>query len=148
VTWVGFDDNRSLEMTGSHAALPIWISFMRHVAVVRPDLVAGSFEQPEGIVEHAIDPTTGLRATDQCPEKKIELFIQGREVEELCTHHPGHPVEELSPPDVRLPDASTAAEPGGEQPPAISQNVAPQKSEPKTRPKFVRKRSWRDWIPF
>jgi penicillin-binding protein 1B len=95
VTWVGFDDNRTLQMTGSHAALPIWLAFMRQVAALRPDLVSGDFVRPEHIVERVIDPTTGRRATDHCPETKSELFIEGREVADACPDHPGKVIEEV-----------------------------------------------------
>jgi penicillin-binding protein 1B len=95
VTWVGFDDNRRLEMTGSHAALPIWLAFMRQVATLRPDLVSGSFVRPDHVVERVIDPTTGRRATDHCPVTQIELFIEGREITDACPDHPGAVIEEI-----------------------------------------------------
>jgi penicillin-binding protein 1B len=145
IPWVGFDDNRSLEMTGGHAALPMWNAFMKEVVRLRPDLISGSFDRPEGIVERVIDPTTGQRATDQCPEKKIELFIEGREVEEVCVTHPGKPIEEL-PPTI-IPIESTPTQPNAEPPSATPPKPATEKKEPKTRPKFARQRPGRNGPP-
>lgn len=128
VTWVGFDDNRTLQMTGSHAALPIWLAFMRRVAALRPDLVSGDFVRPEHIVERVIDPTTGRRATDHCPETKIELFIEGREVTEACTDHPGKVIEEIPPATPLLPESAPTPSP------------LPAPTEPpvqRTRPRFA-----------
>jgi len=128
VVWVGFDDNRPLPLAASRAALPIWIAFMRQVAALRPDLTTGSFAPPEGIVEHVVDPQTGLRATDQCPEKRVELFLQGREVTDVCTLHPGQPVEELPP--LEVPSENPPLPPSVEPP--------PEELSPKARPLRVR----------
>jgi membrane carboxypeptidase/penicillin-binding protein len=129
-------------MTGGHAALPMWIAFMRHVASLRPDLVSGSFERPEGIVERVIDPTTGQRATDQCPERKVELFIEGREVEEVCATHPGKPIDEL-PPTI-IPIESTPTQPNSGPPTPTPPKPTAEKKDQKTRPKFVRQRPSRN----
>lgn len=93
VAWVGFDDNRPMNLTGSAAALPIWISLMRQIARLRPELLAGEFAPPPGLVERPIDPTTGMLATQLCPEHRAELFLEGRELTEFCTEHPGPPLE-------------------------------------------------------
>lgn len=97
VVWVGFDDNTPLHLTGSRAALPIWISFMRRLERSRPDLLAGEFELPDGIIERPIDPTTGMLATVRCPQVRLELFMEGREVTEFCRLHPGPPLEQQAP---------------------------------------------------
>ncbi len=97
VTWVGFDDNTPLHLTGSRAALPIWISFMRRLERLRPDLLAGEFELPDGLIERPIDPTTGMLATIRCPEVRPEFFMEGREVTEFCRVHPGPPLEQQAP---------------------------------------------------
>lgn len=47
-SWVGFDDGRSLQMTGSAAALPIVASFLDD-AINSDD--SGEFEIPEGVTE-------------------------------------------------------------------------------------------------
>ena len=80
--WVGFDNVRSLgsKETGSRAALPIWIDFMKQAASksTLPDSGddQSSFQVPEGIVTAVIDPLTGLLATNES-EKMVEFFKEG-----------------------------------------------------------------------
>jgi penicillin-binding protein 1B len=78
IVWVGFDDNRELNLPGAQSALPIWADFMKRAIQIRP-LRGERFAVPEGITEVEIDPTTGLVATDQCPVRKLEYFIKGSE---------------------------------------------------------------------
>ena len=81
---VGFDDQRQLgeKETGSKAAAPIWVSFMKNaLSGISP---YGSdrkedmkpFPIPDGIVTATIDPLTGLLASFQS-EKMIEFFKEG-----------------------------------------------------------------------
>lgn len=85
LVWVGYDDNVSTKMSGSRAALPIWVSFMKEaVGNSRQD-----FPFPSGIVAVDIDPTTGGRATKECPVTVKEYFIVGTEPEESCPHGEG-----------------------------------------------------------
>jgi penicillin-binding protein 1A len=72
-SWVGFDDFRPLggNEQGSSAALPMWIGFMREglaeTAEQRP-------RRPLGIVEHRINPDSGLIASDGAPNAIFEKF--------------------------------------------------------------------------
>jgi membrane carboxypeptidase/penicillin-binding protein len=84
--WVGYDDNTDLEMKASDCALPIWADFVRQAVEIRPELGGDKFARPSGITEVEIDPTTGLRATPECPERRVELFIAGSEPLADCTH--------------------------------------------------------------
>ncbi|MEJ2110647.1 MAG: PBP1A family penicillin-binding protein [Acidobacteriota bacterium] len=83
IVWVGFDDNRELDLAGSQSALPIWTDFMKRATVLRP-LKGEGFKTPEGIVEVVIDPSTGLLATDRCLQKQKEYFIKGTEPTIYC----------------------------------------------------------------
>ncbi len=83
IVWVGFDDNRELNLTGSLAALPIWADFMKRAVSHRP-LSGEDFVVPDGIVQAEIDPTTGLLATDRCLERLNEYFIKGTEPTLFC----------------------------------------------------------------
>lgn len=83
--WVGFDDERSLRLTGSQAALPIWMELARRV--IPPNVPA--FVMPSGVVTRDIDPKTGQLATFQCPEKVSEVFIEGTEPTVYCEVHGG-----------------------------------------------------------
>jgi penicillin-binding protein 1B len=83
IVWVGFDDNRELNLEGSKSALPIWTSFMKKAISIVP-LRGDEFSIPEGLPEVEIDPTTGLRATERCIERQTEYFIRGTEPTLFC----------------------------------------------------------------
>jgi len=83
--WVGFDDERPLRLTGSQAALPIWMDLARRV--IPPNVPA--FVMPPGVVTRDIDPKTGQLATFQCPEQISEVFIEGTEPSVYCEVHGG-----------------------------------------------------------
>jgi penicillin-binding protein 1B len=83
IVWVGFDDNRELNLSGAQSALPIWASFMKRAATLRP-LSGEEFSVPEGISQVEIDPTTGLLATDSCLERELEYYIKGTEPVIYC----------------------------------------------------------------
>lgn len=77
--YVGFDDRRSLGETesGAHAALPIWITFMRE-ALKRLPVVP--FTIPEGITFVKVDPSTGLLNSEQEDQPgNVEIFAKGSE---------------------------------------------------------------------
>ncbi|MEK7235207.1 MAG: PBP1A family penicillin-binding protein [Nitrospirota bacterium] len=77
--YVGFDDRRSLGETesGAHAALPIWINFMKEALKPLPVM---SFTIPEGVTFVNVDPATGLLDGEQEGQAgTVELFIKGSE---------------------------------------------------------------------
>ena len=83
--WVGFDDERALRLTGSQAALPIWMELAHRI--IPPNVPA--FVAPSGVVTRVIDPKTGQLATSQCPEQVSEVFIEGTEPSVYCEVHGG-----------------------------------------------------------
>jgi len=83
--WVGFDDERAVRLTGSQAALPIWMDIARRVLPER----APAFSPPPGVITRAIDPKTGQLATSRCPEQVEEVFIEGTEPTVYCEVHGG-----------------------------------------------------------
>jgi penicillin-binding protein 1B len=83
--WVGFDDERAIRLTGSQAALPIWMDIARRMLPEQ----AAPFSPPAGVVARAIDPKTGQLATSQCPERVDEVFIEGTEPTVYCEVHGG-----------------------------------------------------------
>ncbi|MBK9308518.1 MAG: PBP1A family penicillin-binding protein [Nitrospira sp.] len=83
--WVGFDDERSIKLSGSQAALPIWSELA--IRLMPRDLP--DFEMPTGIVQRRIDPRTGQLATTRCPENRPEFFIAGTEPTTYCEVHGG-----------------------------------------------------------
>ncbi|PIR16634.1 MAG: hypothetical protein COV46_07465 [Deltaproteobacteria bacterium CG11_big_fil_rev_8_21_14_0_20_49_13] len=84
LSWVGYDDNARINMSGARAALPIWASFMRdYVGNDQED-----FARPGDVILVNIDPETGQLATKNCPETSFEPFVEGSEPNEPCALHP------------------------------------------------------------
>jgi len=77
---------------------------MKQALALRPELGGDAFARPDGIVDVEIDPTTGLLATDKCPTRAIEYFIEGTQPEANCAgpHSGDHPPDPAIDPD--LPD--------------------------------------------
>jgi len=75
-TWVGFDDESSLGKgeTGSKAASPIWLGFMKYVLADKPVRV---FHIPEGVVFSKIDAETGLLPIPESKRTIFECFKEG-----------------------------------------------------------------------
>lgn len=71
--WVGFDTPQPLgsSETGAHAALPMWIDYMREALRGRPE---ATMKQPEGIISVRIDAETGEFAAADNPNAIFELF--------------------------------------------------------------------------
>ena len=76
--WIGFDDIRPLgdKETGSHAALPIWMTYMKTALEPLPVM---PFMIPDGIVFAKIDPSTGLLAPAGATTGVVEVFAKGTE---------------------------------------------------------------------
>ena len=81
--WVGFDEERTIRLSGSQAALPIWVEAARQV--IAP--ASREFPVPQGVVRREIDPQTGQLATSKCPERVEEVFIEGTEPSVYCEVH-------------------------------------------------------------
>ncbi|HEY8367883.1 MAG TPA: PBP1A family penicillin-binding protein [Thermodesulfobacteriota bacterium] len=86
IVWVGFDDGTPINLTGSQAALPIWVEIMREAQGGR---AAGPFPVPPGVTLATIDPATGFLATTACPDRLEEAFVAGTEPTGTCPIHPG-----------------------------------------------------------
>ena len=96
--WVGYDQPASggKGFTGGAIAAPIWERFMEKAVAARP---AGDFSRPDSVVSLAIDPTTGLPARQECPQKQDEFYIAGTEPAESCPLHGGEPIRAEAAPD-------------------------------------------------
>ncbi len=71
--WVGYDDHRrSIGVTGSHSALPIFARFANQTMSKEQR----SFEIPQGVDAVEIDPASGRLATALCPGR-TEYFLAG-----------------------------------------------------------------------
>lgn len=84
LTWVGYDDNAQINMSGARAALPIWAQFMKNYVGDSTE----DFASPKNIILVKIDPESGQLATKNCPTTSFEPFIEGSEPNEPCELHP------------------------------------------------------------
>lgn len=87
IVWVGFDDNRELNLEGANSALPIWTEFMKRAHKHREYRNVREFEPPDGIVMVQVDPATGMLAAPGCPGAQVQAFIAGTQPVEICRLH-------------------------------------------------------------
>ncbi len=87
VVWVGFDDNRELNLEGAKSALPVWAEFMKRAHEHRRYRNVTEFTAPAGIESAQIDPESGKLATGNCPTVRTEYFIEGTAPTESCPVH-------------------------------------------------------------
>ncbi len=76
--WVGYDDRRPMGKgeTGSRAASPIFLYFVREILKGKPIV---PFEHPEGVVITKIDAKTGLLASPFSEKTCFQAFKKGTE---------------------------------------------------------------------
>jgi len=96
VVWVGFDDNRELNLEGARSALPIWTEFMKRAAAFRPYRDAKDFPRPQGLVGAQICAESGQLATAYCPNTHSEVFIDGTQPVVQCELHAPRPQETVA----------------------------------------------------
>jgi penicillin-binding protein 1B len=87
VVWVGFDDNRELNLEGARSALPIWADFMKRAAQTKPYSAAQEFRVPAGVTSAEICDASGELAGPSCPKVHNEVFISGTEPTKVCDYH-------------------------------------------------------------
>ena len=90
IAWVGFDDNRDLNLEGARSALPIWTEFMLKAYELHPvrDAARMSFKPPSGIEIVKIDAESLLLATPSCQNTFEEAFVAGTAPATYCPLHP------------------------------------------------------------
>jgi penicillin-binding protein 1B len=79
VAWVGYDDDRDLNMTGAQSALPLWTEFMKRTSGSALYKASTPFNRPEGIETAEIDNLTNLVAAADPALTHSEVFITGTE---------------------------------------------------------------------
>ena len=110
VVWVGFDDNRELDLEGAHSAAPIWAQFMQSAMKFRQYRDVKPFRAPEGIVSVEIDPMSGMPASSLCPSSRSEVYIAGTQPVGSCPLHSGGG---RTPTHITSWDTAPAASPAG-----------------------------------
>ena len=79
VVWVGYDDDRDLNITGAQSALYVWTEFMKRTTGLPVYKTPQPFSQPDGIETAAIDNLTNLVALADPALTHSEVFIAGTE---------------------------------------------------------------------
>ena len=103
VVWVGYDDDRDLNITGAQSALPVWTEFMKRTLRLIPLQGLTAFNQPDGIETAEIDNLTNLVALADPALTHSEVFIAGTEPFAPVQEAPaGIALGPLSQPDVTL----------------------------------------------
>jgi len=145
--WVGFDDNRPLDLEGAKSALPVWTEFMKRAHQYREYRNVTDFQAPDGIVSVEVDSATGQLATAACPSTRTEVFISGSQPVEICQLHGRgggtrvanweSPATLQPPPPVGAPSRAARAQGG---PRAAIQPPPPQPAEPQAAQKEAEKK--------
>ncbi|MBI4405647.1 MAG: transglycosylase domain-containing protein, partial [Deltaproteobacteria bacterium] len=76
LVWVGYDEEEKVGLSGSAAALPIWIDFIKNI---QTNVTDEDFPVPSGVTKLEIDTQTLKQASDHCPSKRVEYFAIGTE---------------------------------------------------------------------
>ena len=82
--WVGYDDNAPTGLSGSSAALPVWVRTMGAWLGQGWDV---QFDVPPGIVFRNIDPVTGGIANSTCPDVELAAYLDTNAPESYCSLH-------------------------------------------------------------
>lgn len=141
VVWVGFDDNRELDLEGAHSAAPIWAQFMKQALQYPQYRDVKAFQAPEGVVSIEIDPESGMPATPGCPTHRTEVYIAGTQPVGFCPLHGGRSVTNVAGWEVVSAPAATSeqgrpatgeatAGEGQVAPSAVARRVARQEATP------------------
>ncbi|MHA0858285.1 transglycosylase domain-containing protein [Paenibacillus sp. CMAA1364] len=91
--WVGYDKGRTINNSDSRRAAPIFAQYTERALENVPPKI---FPIPEGVVSVYINPESNQLATEDCPNKTLEVFIQGTQPTEYCTLHGGE-IEQIQP---------------------------------------------------
>lgn len=139
VVWVGFDDNRELNLEGAKSALPVWAEFMKRAHEHREYRNVTDFEAPPGVVSVQIDPLSGELATAACPKVRTEYFIEGTQPVQMCPLHGGGITQvagwqTTQPARAADQSAAPAGSSAGAAPPRTAQNGVPSTPDSTARP--------------
>ena len=74
VVWVGFDDNRELNLEGAKSALPVWTEFMKRAHEHREYRNVSEFEAPAGVVGVQIDPAVRPACDGRVSQSSNRVF--------------------------------------------------------------------------
>jgi penicillin-binding protein 1B len=106
VVWVGYDNDRELDLSGASSALPVWTAFMKHATKLPDYDDVQPFLEPPGIVGVPLNDQGQLVASNSLEKVHNEFFIQGTEP------HSENPIERIGGILGRIfhPDSKSAAQ--------------------------------------
>jgi penicillin-binding protein 1B len=86
LTWIGFDDNSPIGLSGGEGAVPIWTRYMIAETAGQPNV---DFPVPQAIVFAQVDETSGGLGVSQCPPNIVinEAFKDGTQPGYPCPLH-------------------------------------------------------------
>ena len=86
LTWIGFDDNSIVGLSGGQGAVPIWTRYMQQATSGQKNV---DWSPPSGIEMAEFDKTSGGLATPQCPPIAIAsgAFKSGTAPMQPCPLH-------------------------------------------------------------
>ncbi len=79
VAWVGYDDDRELNLQGADSALPVWTEFMKKATEYPNYRDVSPFEPPAGIVTVPVQVASVLPSGTEAVAVRDEYFIEGTE---------------------------------------------------------------------
>ena len=79
VVWVGYDNDRELNLSGAASALPVWTAFMKSATRLPDYSDAQPFMEPPGIVSVPLNDQGQLAASNTPGTVHNEFFILGTE---------------------------------------------------------------------
>jgi penicillin-binding protein 1B len=97
VVWVGYDDDRDLDLTGAASAAPVWAEFMKRAEALPAYHDMQALPEPQGLVHVTICPDSGDLATPSCPKPREEVYIAGTEPTVFCPIHGSEKLTQIPP---------------------------------------------------
>ncbi len=89
IAWVGYDDDRELNLPGADSALPIWTSFMKSATQYPAYRDAKPFDPPPGVIGVPVQVTSNLPNGNQASTTRTDYFIEGTEPQAQTPEQPG-----------------------------------------------------------
>jgi penicillin-binding protein 1B len=115
VVWVGFDDDRQLNLEGAKSALPIWTEFMKRALEYRGYRDAKRFPVPSGVARVNLCAESRQLAIPECSSTYPEYFVAGSQPSDDCQLHAASQPN----PDASGPAANLRGNPGLEEMPSF-----------------------------
>ena len=89
VAWVGYDDDRELNLPGADSALPIWTEFMKLATQYPAYRDAKPFDVPPGVVAVPVQIASTLPSGSEAVSTRTEYYIEGTEPQGPSPHPGG-----------------------------------------------------------